>query len=534
MPQTNMMVEWVDLHIHSMDGGLGQPINVRMIKQSQNGQQVFSYPGPGAQAGVDLVLQTGQTMTYSFTYCVHTPSGNVDCDTGLYTFSPQPPQQHIEAPPEQPRPQCPVIQYSASVVPLGQGQDMYKVMFHANTDMQLAWVDLHLHMPGQDLINVRMQPSQSQGQGGAAGGGGGLLFEWAGSQDQPINIPQGTTVTYFFTYCVSTPAGPVDCNTPMYSFTPQPPQAPIEQPQPQPVVQQYVQTQQYVQAPVVTPTLAAATYELPVKSIGIAYGGKGPGFGGPGPKHGGPGFGYGGPGGKGAPGFGGPGGKGGPGFGYGGGGKGGFGYGGFGYGGFGGGKGGFGYGGGLGYGGFGLGKGAGLGGYGGFGYGGGLGYGAGIATAPILAEPITAAAPIYGAGLTTAAIGGAGLGTGLKTGYAGLGGATLGAGGLYGAGLGLGGAGLAGANLGAGGLYGGGLAGAGLAGANLGAGGLYGGGLAGAGPAGAPGGLPPAGPAGPAGPGMGGQIYEAPITAGYGQFGNQGNLMGMGMGMGNM
>jgi hypothetical protein len=311
-PQTSMPVAWVDLHLNSIDGS--PQLNVRMIKQGgNNAAQNFVFPN-GAQNSLPITLMPGQQLSYSFTYCVSTPQGNVDCDSPVFQFQNQP-----EAIAEEPqRPNCPVISFSQQVVAASDGgQDLYKIVFTPQSDMNLAWVDLHLRIPGRDMENVRMMKTSANS------------FEYSGSQ-QPIYIPEGTTINYFFTYCVATPSGPVDCDTPMYSFTPQHP-APIEEPQPEPLKQE---TPQYVQPVQQQPPLQYFEQPQVYATKGVyamSYGG-GKGFGGPGPKggHGGPGIGGPGGKGKGGPGFGGPGIKGGPGLGFdniGYGGKSGFGYG---------------------------------------------------------------------------------------------------------------------------------------------------------------------------------------------------------------
>jgi hypothetical protein len=293
----------------------GSPaMNVRMLKQGSGNGLSFVFPdASGAQNALPITLLPGQSLSYWFTYCVSTPQGPVDCDSPVFNFMNQP--AAIEAAPEPTRPACPVINFSQQVMPDPTGgQDMYKIVFTPQTNMNLAWVDLHLRMPGRDMINIRMTKTSANS------------FEYSGS-DQPIMIPQGTTINYFFTYCVATPQGPVDCDTPMYSYQPAAPApAPVqEQPLPvqeiqQPMYQQpamlYQQPQIYTQAPYL---ITAG-----VKGGDFSYGGfgghkGGPGFGGPGGPKGGPGFEFGGPGGNGGPefGYGFGGGKGGPGFGLG-------------------------------------------------------------------------------------------------------------------------------------------------------------------------------------------------------------------------
>jgi hypothetical protein len=439
VPNTQMPVEWVDLHINAMNGN--PQLNVRMMKQSGMGAgnqqaQMFVFPN-GGQNALPITLMPGQSLSYFFTYCVGTPQGPVDCDTPAFSFTNQPAEVHASAEPA--RPSCPVISFQQQVVAASSGtSDAYKIVFIPQTDMPLAWVDLHLRIPGRDMENVRMIKTSANS------------FEYEGTS-QPINIPQGMTINYFFTYCVATPQGPVDCDTPMYSFTPQqpqPPSPPVEEtPQPptvqpatpyvQPPVQTptaYIQPTEYVQPMGYTyQTMYTATPALLYAEGGKGFGGPmkgGPGFGGPGGHHGGPG-GFGG--------FGGP--KGGGGFGFGGP-KGGFG----GFGGKGGsellyaagGKGfggpGFGFGGGIGY-----------GGYGGLGYGGPLSAGYGGYASPLLAgqpisAPFTTAAPLladqsFGYGYQQQPILGAGYSTTLPIATTPVAGKTTTPGALYAGGL---------------------------------------------------------------------------------------------------
>jgi len=266
-------LEWVDVHF-SIDGNA--LMNNRMMFANGQGNQgggLLEFRGRENP----IILHPGQTLQYFFTYCVMGPQGPVDCDTERFNFSPMapaPPPAAIQAAPTAPsipRPDCPVIQYSANLQPMGNNGNIFKLTFMSTSgnDLPVAWVDAHYRINSGELINERMI---------RAAGANANSFEWLGRTGGLV-LQAGDTMTYFFTYCVATPGGPVDCNTPLQTYTspvpqppqnieqpPQQPQQPIEQPQyqpqPQPQPQQQpVYQQQYYQQPIQQQTF----YQQPIQ-----------------------------------------------------------------------------------------------------------------------------------------------------------------------------------------------------------------------------------------------------------------------------
>jgi len=196
-PNSQLPIEWIDVHYRISQNDL---VNLRMHKMEDN----LCYE-------VDKIpLQMGDTLSYSFTYCVlHT-----DCNTDTFTFS-------VPFPPTTPAPtySCPVLtSASDQVLPAEGNPGKYLIRFNANfNQVQVDWVDIHYSINSGTNRNFRMTPL------------GNNIFEYHDFGDSTsLTLQESATLSYSFTYCVAM----VDCNTEVKTVDLSQPQQPQQQ-QPQ-------------------------------------------------------------------------------------------------------------------------------------------------------------------------------------------------------------------------------------------------------------------------------------------------------------
>jgi uncharacterized protein with PIN domain len=255
--QTTVNLAFVDVHWQIVRAGGGQELetNERMTKLGATSFERLLGMFP-------IRLNAGDCIHYSFTYCALADSLRIDCDTDKFSSCPSVQQSALQQPSYQARPipapitaqlqsfnyqaqptftpaplvvtppqfHCPLFQVQHAVVPI-PGTDQWKIQFNAMTTMDVALVDVHwqIQHTGEggltEMINERMTKLSTSS------------FERAVST-LPIRLNPGDCVHYWFTYCVGTPVGRVDCDTERFSSCaiPQPTQQSLHasfQPQPQ-------------------------------------------------------------------------------------------------------------------------------------------------------------------------------------------------------------------------------------------------------------------------------------------------------------
>jgi len=255
---TTVNLVFVDVHWLIVHAGGSQEfeMNERMTKLGANSFErlLGSFP---------IRLGAGDCIHYSFTYCALANSLRIDCDTDKFSSCPQAQplsstirQQQLSssfpaapilsqptygAPAQAafvPAPltattqqfQCPLFQVQHAVAPIA-GTDQWKIQFNALTTMDVALVDVHWqikHGGGEltEMINERMTKLSANS------------FERAAST-VPLRLNSGDCVQYWFTYCVGTQIGRVDCDTERFSSCAIQQQQPLLQAsyQPQPLSQ---------------------------------------------------------------------------------------------------------------------------------------------------------------------------------------------------------------------------------------------------------------------------------------------------------